>query len=69
LKVEYRQLFLKDLKKLKKQSVYQRILNLAFEILPTRFHPRICSGDRSTKIQIALKAVGDRITEGDEVEY
>jgi mRNA interferase RelE/StbE len=34
LKVEYRQLFLKDLKKLKKQPVYQRILNLAFEILP-----------------------------------
>jgi mRNA-degrading endonuclease RelE of RelBE toxin-antitoxin system len=34
LKVEYRQLFLKDLKKLKKQPVYQRVLNLAFEILP-----------------------------------
>jgi hypothetical protein len=34
LKVEYRQLFLKDLKKLKKQPVYQRILSLAFEILP-----------------------------------
>ena len=34
MKVEYRQLFLKDLKKLKKQPVYQRVLNLAFEILP-----------------------------------
>jgi mRNA interferase RelE/StbE len=34
LKVEYRQLFLKDLKKLKKQPVYQRVLSLAFEILP-----------------------------------
>jgi mRNA-degrading endonuclease RelE of RelBE toxin-antitoxin system len=34
LKVEYRQLFLKDLKKLKKQPVYQRVLNLAFKILP-----------------------------------
>jgi mRNA interferase RelE/StbE len=34
LKVEYRQLFLKDLRKLKKQPVYQRVLNLAFEILP-----------------------------------
>jgi mRNA interferase RelE/StbE len=34
LKVEYRQLFLKDLKKLKKQPVYQRVFNLAFEILP-----------------------------------
>ena len=34
MKIEYRQLFLKDLKKLKKQPVYQRVLNLAFEILP-----------------------------------
>ncbi len=34
MKVEYRQLFLKDLKKLKKQPVYQRVLNLAFEIIP-----------------------------------
>ena len=34
MQVEYRQLFLKDLKKLKKQPVYQRVFNLAFEILP-----------------------------------
>ncbi len=34
MKVEYRQLFLKDLKKLRKQPVYQRIFSLAFEILP-----------------------------------
>ena len=34
MQVEYRQLFLKDLKKLKKQSVYKRIMELAFEILP-----------------------------------
>ena len=34
MKVKYRQLFLKDLKKLKKQPVYQRVFNLAFEILP-----------------------------------
>jgi mRNA-degrading endonuclease RelE of RelBE toxin-antitoxin system len=34
LKVEYRQLFLKDLKKLKKQPVYEQVFNLAFEILP-----------------------------------
>lgn len=33
LEVQYRQLFLKDLKKLKKQSVYQQIVELAFEIL------------------------------------
>jgi mRNA-degrading endonuclease RelE of RelBE toxin-antitoxin system len=34
LKVEYRQLFLKDLKKLKKQPVYEQVFNLAFETLP-----------------------------------
>ncbi len=34
MKVKYRQLFLKDLKKLKKQPVYQRVFNLAFKILP-----------------------------------
>lgn len=34
MKVEYRQLFLKDLKKLKKQPVYQRVFSLAFEIIP-----------------------------------
>ena len=35
MKVEYRQLFLKDLKKLKKQPVYERVFDLAFKILPT----------------------------------
>jgi mRNA-degrading endonuclease RelE of RelBE toxin-antitoxin system len=35
LKVEYRKLFLKDLKKLKKQPVYAALYQLAFEILPT----------------------------------
>lgn len=34
MQVEYRRIFLKDLKKLKKQPVYQRILDLAFEIIP-----------------------------------
>ena len=34
MKVKYRQLFLKDLKKLKKQPVYQLVFNLAFKILP-----------------------------------
>lgn len=33
MRIEYRQLFLKDLKKLKKQPIYQ-IVELAFEILP-----------------------------------
>lgn len=34
MKVEYRQLFLKDLKKLKKQPVYAKIYELAFDTLP-----------------------------------
>jgi mRNA interferase RelE/StbE len=34
LQVEYRQLFLKDLKKLKKQPVYKKVFNLGFEVLP-----------------------------------
>jgi mRNA-degrading endonuclease RelE of RelBE toxin-antitoxin system len=34
LKVEYRKLFLKDLKKLKKQPGYQQIYDLAFSTLP-----------------------------------
>lgn len=34
MKVEYRQLFLKDLKKLKKQPIYQQVYNLAFSTLP-----------------------------------
>ena len=34
MQIEYRQLFLKDLKKLKKQPIYQRVFELAFEILP-----------------------------------
>jgi mRNA-degrading endonuclease YafQ of YafQ-DinJ toxin-antitoxin module len=34
MKVEYRKLFLKDLKKLKKDSAYQKIYTLVFEELP-----------------------------------
>lgn len=34
MKVEYRQLFLKDLKKLKKQLIYQQVFDLVFNILP-----------------------------------
>ncbi|MGF1522132.1 MAG: type II toxin-antitoxin system RelE/ParE family toxin [Leptolyngbyaceae cyanobacterium] len=34
MKVEYRKLFLKDLKKLKKQPIYQQIHELAFTALP-----------------------------------
>ncbi|PSB12806.1 plasmid stabilization protein [Pleurocapsa sp. CCALA 161] len=35
MQVEYRQLFLKDLKKLKKQFIYNKVFNLAFDILPS----------------------------------
>lgn len=34
MKVEYRKLFLKDLKKLKNQPVYQQIYDLVFTVLP-----------------------------------
>jgi mRNA interferase RelE/StbE len=34
LNVEYRRLFLKDLKKLKNQPIYQQVYDLAFETLP-----------------------------------
>lgn len=34
MKIEYRQLFLKDLKKLKRQPIYQQVYNLVFETLP-----------------------------------
>lgn len=34
MNVEYRQLFLRDLKKLKKTEMYERIYLLAFDILP-----------------------------------
>lgn len=34
MKVEYRKLFLKDLKKLKNQPVYQQIYGLVFTVLP-----------------------------------
>jgi mRNA interferase RelE/StbE len=34
LKVEYLQLFLNDLKRLKKQPIYQQIYSLAFDTLP-----------------------------------
>lgn len=34
MEIQYRQSFLKDLKKLKKQLIYQRIYQLAFTTLP-----------------------------------
>lgn len=35
MRVEYRKLFLKDLKKLKKQAIYPQIYELAFTTLPS----------------------------------
>lgn len=34
MNIEYRRLFLKDLKKLKNQPIYQQVYELAFETLP-----------------------------------
>ena len=34
MEIEYRQLFLKDLKKLKNQPIYKQIYALTFDILP-----------------------------------
>ncbi len=34
MNVEYRRLFLKDLKKLKNQPIYQQVYDIAFETLP-----------------------------------
>ena len=34
MEVRYRKIFLKELKKLKKQTIYRQIVELAFEILP-----------------------------------
>jgi mRNA-degrading endonuclease RelE of RelBE toxin-antitoxin system len=49
LEVQYRQLFLRDLKKLKKQSVYQQIVELAFEILPNTEDLRSLSNVKALK--------------------
>ncbi len=35
MKVEYRKLFLKDLKKLKNQAIYQQIIDLVFKEIPS----------------------------------
>lgn len=34
MKVEYRKLFLKDLKKLKNQPIYEQIIDLVFKQIP-----------------------------------
>lgn len=74
MKVEYRQLFLKDLKKLKKQPVYQRVLNLAFEILPNAEDLKSLSNVKAMKgyhnryrIRIGNYRIGIEVS-GDQVE-
>lgn len=37
MKVEYRKLFLKDLKKLKNQPIYAQIFDLAFKKIPSAY--------------------------------
>ena len=49
MQVEYRQLFLKDLKKLKKQPIYKRIFQLAFEIIPLAANLEVLSNIKAMK--------------------
>jgi len=74
LKVEYRQLFLKDLKRLKKQPIYQQVYSLAFDTLPNvnslqdlpNIKALIGSGNRY-RIRIGNYRVGIEIN-GDTLE-
>ena len=43
MRIEYRRQFSKDLKKLRKQPVYEQLHNLAFEILPDAKVPSRCT--------------------------
>lgn len=64
MKVEYRKLFLKDLKKLKKQTVYQQIYDLVFTTLPDAQSLQNVSGVKSlvgTTNQYRLRAGDYRI--------
>lgn len=73
MQVEYRQLFLKDLKKLKKQPVYQRVFDLAFEALPNAEDLQNISNVKAMKgypnryririgdYRIGIEALGDRV--------
>jgi len=49
VEVLYRKLFLKDLKKLKKQPVYKKVFNLAFTVLPEVKTLRDIAGVKSMK--------------------
>ena len=74
MQVEYRQLFLKDLKKLNKQPVYKRIVELAFEILPNAEELKDLSNVKALKgypnryrIRVGDYRVGIEV-HGDKVE-
>lgn len=49
MEVEYRQLFLKDLKKLKKQPIYERLVQVAFETLPLAVNLEVLSNIKAMK--------------------
>ena len=49
MQVEYRQLFLKDLKKLKKQPIYKRLVQVAFETLPLAVNLEVLSNIKAMK--------------------
>lgn len=49
MEVRYRQLFLRDLKKLKKQPVYDQVVELAFTVLPAITTLQEVSGVKAMK--------------------
>ena len=50
MKVLYRKLFLKDLEKLRKQPIYEEIIELAFTVLPEAKQLRDVSGVKAMRI-------------------
>jgi mRNA-degrading endonuclease RelE of RelBE toxin-antitoxin system len=74
LEVEYRQLFLKDLKKLKKQAIYERLVELAFDTLPLAVNLEVLSNVKAMKgypnryrIRVGDYRIGIEM-QGDKVE-
>ena len=74
MQVEYRQLFLKDLKKLKKQPIYKRIFEIAFETIPLADNLEVVSNIKAMKgysnryrICIGDYRIGIEV-QGDQVE-
>ena len=74
MEVEYRQLFLKDLKKLKKQAIYERLVELAFDTLPLAVNLEVLSNVKAMKgypnryrIRVGDYRIGIEM-QGDKVE-